>query len=438
MVAKCLLPLLIAALFTHAQGQSHFDSTAYQSLFDGKSLSGWVRKGGRYDGNADWSVQNGTIYGKEGPNHAGGLIYTEGTYRNFILSLDAWVSYPFDSGIFLRMVPRGGGKGAQVTLDYRDKGEIGAIYADGFLHHNPNAKAKYKRDSWNHFEVRCTGEDMRIQVWMNGALITDYQIPKGTKGYAPRGLIGLQVHGNRADPKDSHARFRNIRIMELPEFDAELFEADDHGNLKPTKTAVARGWKSILKKNSLDGWKWTGDAKGYLVKEGQLVFPKMGGNGHIFTEEDYKDFEFHMDFKVSRLANSGLFLRAARNGSNPAYSGCEIQILDDFNWEGATKSKLKATQFTGSLYGSQAAGDHGVLHPPGRWNSYDIRYVGTKLTVHLNGKQLYTVDTLKVPGKPFSERAGTGFIGIQRHSPARPTGDERARFRNIFVRPISQ
>lgn len=438
MVAYRFFLPLIALLLSSATAQSHFDTSSFQSLFDGKTLDGWVTKGGRYDGKAAWNVKDGAIYGKEGPGHAGGLIYTEASYRNFILSLDAFVSYPFDSGIFLRMVPRGGGKGAQVTLDYREEGEVGGIYADGFLHHNKTAKAKYKRGSWNHFDVRCTGEDMRLQVWMNGDLITDYQLPKGTKGYAPRGLIGLQVHGNRADPKGSHAKFRNIKIMELPEFNSSVFDADNKGNLTPTKAAVAQGWKPILQKDSLDGWNWTGKANGYIVKDGHLIFPAIGGNGHIFTTDDYKDFEFHMDFRVSRLANSGLFLRAGRKGTNPAYSGCEIQILDDFNWETATKSKLKANQFTGSLYGSYAAGNHGVLNPAGRWNSYDIRYVGTQLTVCLNGKTLYSVDTLTVPGKPFSKRAGTGFIGIQRHSPAKPVAGERARFRNIFVRPISK
>lgn len=426
---------LAALIIAPVIGQAHFDTRGFQSLFDGTSLDGWVTAGGRYDGHANWKVENGAIVGSEGPNHAGGLLYTEARYRNFIISLDAWVSHPFDSGIFCRMAPKG--RGAQVTLDYRPNGEVGAIYSDGYLHHNREAKANFKRDAWNRFEVRCTGDDMRLEVWMNGKLITDYSVKRGSKGFAPQGLIGLQVHGNRNDPKGSHVRFRNIMIRELPEFDSRVFSSDDKGNLTLTSTGRKQGWENLLSKNSLDGWEWTGTKEGYVVKDGHLIFPDKGGNGHIFTKKDYQDFEYRMDFRVTRLANSGLFLRAARDGSNPAYSGCEVQILDDFNWEKATNSKLKAAQFTGSLYGSTAAGDHGVLNPPGRWNTYDIRYVGTQISVRLNGHLLYDVDTLTVPGKAFAKRARAGFIGLQRHSPAKHTGLERARFRNIFVRPVT-
>ena len=35
-----------------------------------------------------------------------------------------------------------GGKGSQVTLDYRPNGEIAGVYADGWLLHNPKIKPK--------------------------------------------------------------------------------------------------------------------------------------------------------------------------------------------------------------------------------------------------------------------------------------------------------
>ena len=63
-------------------------------------------------------------------------------------------------------------------------------------------------------------------------------------------------------------------------------------------------------------------------------------------------------------------LTAARDGGNPAFSGCEVQILDDHNWEKVTGSELKPWQFTASLYGSVPAGKK-VLRELGRWNSLD-------------------------------------------------------------------
>jgi hypothetical protein len=134
------------------------------------------------------------------------------------------------------------------------------------------------------------------------------------------------------------------------------------------------------------------------------------------------------------MANSGLFLRAARDGSNPAFSGCEIQILDDGDWERVTGSKLAPWQFTGSLYGAVPAGEK-LLHPPGEWNTYEILYRGPRLAVALNGRLLYDVDTLALApesGAPFAERAKTGFIGLQAHSGA-VDGEASLWFRNLMV-----
>ena len=411
------------------------DDTCSVRVFDGKTLDGWVTKGGRYDGTARWTVEDGAIAGRQGPNRSGGLIYTAQKYRNFIVQLETRVDYPFDSGIFVRMAPEG--KGAQVTLDYRPTGEVGAIYADGFLLHNKKAKERWKRDAWNRFTVRCVGADMHITVWMNGTVITDYRMPKDTPGYAPTGLIGLQVHGGASTPDETTAAFRNIRVQELPEMDETVFHEDRRGHLRPTDRGDELGWTSIFNGRDLEGWEPHPSAKHYRVADGTLVFPSLPGDGEIRTARDYRDFELRFDFKISKMANSGLFLRASRDGKNPAFSGCEVQILDDFNWETVTKSTLKPWQFTGSLYGSVPTGDRAAHHPLGRWNTYEVRYEGSRLRVKLNGSTLYDVDTFEVEGNPpFRDRAPAGFIGLQRHAPGNVEGDAYAWFRNLYIREL--
>src|SRR4030095_1182860 len=101
--------------------------------------------------------------------------------------------------------------------------------------------------------------------------------------------------------------------------------------------------------------------------------------GELLSREDFRDFRLRLDFRIARMANSGLFLRAARDGSNPAFSGCEVQILDDFDWESVTGTKLKPWQFTGSLYGSVPPGDRGALRALGEWNTYEVLYQGARL-----------------------------------------------------------
>lgn len=406
----------------------------FVSLFDGQSLAGWVTRGGHYDGDARWSVEDGCIVGRQGPNGEGGLLYTERKYAAFELRLETRLDHPFDSGVFVRMAPEG--RGAQVTLDWREGGEIGAIYSDRFLEHNEGGAARFKRDDWNEVVVRCTGFDMHLEVWLNGEPLTDYQVPPDSPGYAPTGLIGLQVHGERGDT--GAARFRNVRVRELPLFGDRLLETRA-GRVELGEEARAAGWRPLFDGESMAGWSTGAGGARFAVENGELAFLASGGSGELRTEEDFRDFRLHLEFNPSRMANSGVFLRAARDGSNPAFSGCEVQILDDFHWEEVTGSKLKPWQFTGSLYGAVAPGDRTALKPLGEWNTYEILYRGGRLAVALNGRTLYDVDTLALEcesGTPFAERAQRGFIGLQHHGFEHVQDRTVVRFRNVFVQGL--
>jgi hypothetical protein len=410
----------------------------FTSLFDGKTLKGWVTRGGHYDGDAAWTVEDGAITGRQGPKGEGGLIYTERPYTEFDLELDVKMDEPFDSGIFLRMAPVG--RGAQVTLDLVPNGEVGAIYSDAFLQHNPTARSRYKNGQWNQFRVKCTGADMHIETWMNGEKIVDYSVPPNSPGFAPTGLIGLQVHGNRDDPPQNKVQFRDILLRDLSKTEIETIVRDDKGFLSLTPWGRAQGWRSLFDGRDLAGWEAApsdkGETDGYAVKDGLLALAVAGRSPYLRTIEDFKDFEMRIDFKIAEMTNSGLFLRGDRKGGDPAYSGCEVQILDDFDWEHVTSTKLKDWQFCGSLYGVVPPKVK-ALNPLGEWNTYEVKYVGSWITVKMNGQELYSVDTFTVGGKPpFKDRVPKGFIGLQRHAPDQVKGEAYAWFRNIFVKPL--
>jgi hypothetical protein len=430
--------LLIASLAFAALPQTE---PGYTPLFDGRTLAGWTERGGRYDGDADWRVEDGCLVGRQGPNGEGGLLYTERTYTSFELRLEVKLDHPFDSGVFLRMrPPETGQKGAQLTLDWREGGEIGAIYADGFLQHNEAGAKHFRRDEWNDLRVRCTGFDMHLVVELNGQPLSDFRLePANPQEFAPSGRIGLQVHGERGDT--GAARFRNLRLRELPLFADDFwdgFEQPAPEALTPTRGAAGRGWRPLFDGKSLTGWSVEGPAERFHIQDGVLSFLSRGGGGHLYTDEDFRDFELRLDFRFAKMANSGLFLRAARDGSNPAFSGCELQILDDFDWELVTGTRLKPWQFTGSLYGAVPA-DRSALRHRGEWNSFEILCRGTRLAVALNGRTLYDVDThALVPeqGEPFARRAPTGFIGLQHHGAEVVSDQPMVEFRNLYVRPL--
>jgi hypothetical protein len=227
-----------------------------------------------------------------------------------------------------------------------------------------------------------------------------------------------------------------------PVYDTEVFTCDDDGFLTLRKEGEAKGWRQLFNGRDLSGWEPVKDASGYLVRDRMLVFPATGAGGYIRTLQDFRDFELQLDFKIGRLANSGVFLRGSRGQGDPTYSGCEIQILDDFNWEHDTGYRPEEWQFTGSLYASIPPRLR-ALRPLGAWNTYHITYVGSRLKVELNGQLLYDVDTFEVPvlhkgAAAFRDRAPSGFIGLQRHAPENVQGDAYAWFKNIFIREIGK
>ncbi len=188
-------------------------------LFDGRSLDGWkVHDGLPADQRAGrWTVEDGTIVGRQHPPGQGGLLTTLKKYRDFEVELETKIQKPFDSGVFLRMGPHG--KSHQVTLDYHKTGEIGGIYCawtQGFVFHCPDGAKSFKEGAWNRLKVRIEGEPAHIRVWLNDQLITDFQHTEKTTENVPKeGTLCVQIHPGGEGYDANYAAFREIRIREL-------------------------------------------------------------------------------------------------------------------------------------------------------------------------------------------------------------------------------
>ena len=425
--------LLLAALGAKPPTTLPAEAT---ELFDGKTLNGWITSGGHYDGHASWTIEDGALTGRQNAKGEGGLIYTAHEYSDFTFECEVKIEEPMDSGIFLDMVT--GLRGYQVTIDTPKDGELGGIYSDGWLQHNPEGWKNFKKGEWNKLSVFTQHEPKQgtvvVRAKLNGELLVAYMAPEDPKVFARAGHIGLQVHGGQGMEPKTKVQFRRITIQ------GEALDTQPRFRGAPTAlelsdAAKLLGWRPLFDGKSLDGWEMHGDPTGAVAKDGQIEI--TGGGGELATKEDFKDFELQLDFQTSEMANSGVFLRAARDGSNPAYSGCEIQVLDDFNWERVSNSKLEPWQFCGSLYHAQPPKAK-ALKPIGEWNTYRIRCCGSRIRTELNGVELYDVDTHELPlaDPPFEKRAATGFIGLQRHGGASEQDKSWVRYRNLFVRPL--
>lgn len=191
----------------------------FVSLFNGEDLTGWKRHENlpKHGIAGKWTVEDGAIVGVQDPPGKGGFLCTLTEYEDFEFTCETKIDWPFDSGIFFRVGPDG--KSQQVTLDYHPGGDIGEIYcawAQRSVFPNQEGMKYFKRDQWNQLRIICQGEPSRIQFWLNGTLVTDFQHTEETTAEVPQeGSICVQIHPGGKGYEKSKARFRNIFIREL-------------------------------------------------------------------------------------------------------------------------------------------------------------------------------------------------------------------------------
>ena len=139
------------------------------------------------------------------------------------------------------------------------------------------------------------------------------------------------------------------------------------------------GFKSLFNGKDLD--QWIGNKTDYLIESNAIfVNPKQGGHGNLYTAEEYSDFVFKFEFKLTPGANNGLGIHTPLKG-DAAYVGKELQILDN---TAAIYKNLKDYQYHGSVYGIIAA-KRGFLNPVGAWNTEEVIVKGDHIKIILNG-----------------------------------------------------
>jgi len=388
-----------------------FASDGWVSLFNGKDLDGWKRHehlpGHGMAGK--WFVQDGAIVGVQDPPGKGGFLTTLKEFDDFEFRCQVRIDWPFDSGVFLRTGPKG--KSHQVTLDYRDGGQIGGIYlpwTQGFVRECPEGIGYWKKDAWNDLRIFCAGEPALIQVWLNGQLITNFQHTEKTTRNVPRkGGISLQVHPGGQGFEKNAVRFKDIRIRPLAKLET--------------------GFRPLF--NGIDLTGWVGDTDGYRAENGVLIC--RGRN--LYTQEQFGDFHLKFEFQLTPGTNNGLGIRTPLEG-DAAYVGMELQILDD---TASQYAGLQPWQYHGSIYGVVPA-KRGFLKPLGQWNRQEVIAKGRQIKVILNGKAIVEADITEAIDKGTLDgkdhpglKCQTGHIGFLGHGSV-------VRFRDIQIKELGQ
>jgi hypothetical protein len=191
--------------------------------------------------------------------------------------------------------------------------------------------------------------------------------------------------------------------------------------------------------NSLDQWRGYNQeeiGKGWKITDGILEFDGTGG-GDIVTKNEYENFEFSFDWKVSPGANSGVMYRVTLGDSAPYLSGPEFQILDDSKHADGKNELTSAA----ALYGLYKC-ENKELKDVGEWNTSKIVQRGNKIEHWLNGKKVVTAEIgsedwkKRVADSKFKdwEKFGVspkGRIALQDHG-------NKVWFRNISIKQLDK
>jgi len=174
---------------------------------------------------------------------------------------------------------------------------------------------------------------------------------------------------------------------------------------------------SLFNGRDLSGWVAM-HGGGWTIEDGVIV----GRNGTNWTTnpeksgswlrsaKEYSNFTLELEYAINARGNSGIFIRSALE-KNPAFTGHEMQIVDDHGREPRKSS-------TGALYDVVAASKN-MSRPTGEWNQVRIDCDGPRIQVTMNGEAIIDYRT---------DRLTRGYIGLQNHDT-----NAVVRFRNIRI-----
>jgi hypothetical protein len=168
---------------------------------------------------------------------------------------------------------------------------------------------------------------------------------------------------------------------------------------------------ALFNGKSLDGWQPVGRRDNlWSAVGGVLQNAKSGAN--LVTIQRFDDFKLHLEFRVPKGENSGVYLRGRY----------ELQIDDAAGLE-------PSSHHLGGLYGFIAPSAN-AAKAAGEWQSMDVMLVGRMLTLDLNGTNV--ICNREIPGITGgaidSAEADPGPLLLQGdHGPVD--------FRNIVITP---
>ncbi len=189
------------------------------------------------------------------------------------------------------------------------------------------------------------------------------------------------------------------------------------------------GGTDLFNGRDLTGWE-VADTSGTWRVENGVIAVAGDGQGYLFSEKDYSDFELSLEYRLEKGANSGVYLRAPR-AATASSQAIELALIDD----GSLTPQLRANPriLNGALHGL-AGPLLDPAKPVGQWNALTIHLQGRLLTATLNGRTIQDADLARlqiINASHAGLKQTTGRIALQHWD------KPRVEFRNIHIRELS-
>lgn len=202
------------------QPPASHDETRWETLFNGKDLSGWIQA----EGEPSWRVEAGELVGT-GARHA--LLTQRQDYQDFHLRFDVYLNEEANSGVFthielgsvtepdaemLRSIPPGAHYEFELWLPTSTK-----WYTLGTIHRNngegknrliaQQARQRFAPNRW--WPVEVISQQGKLQVLLEGKVLSEAQDDQPLRA----GPIALK---NFIGDPQFVMKFRDMKIRELP------------------------------------------------------------------------------------------------------------------------------------------------------------------------------------------------------------------------------